>query len=522
MRNVSPPKLRAATRVALALGSALLVRSSFPTLDFAPAIFVAWLPLLIASADMRPRHALQLGALQGFVLGISAHAWLVRVLLDNFPTPVWGALLALVLVAALVALRSGVTLCAVAFSRTAGIPAWLSFPVFGVAAEQLLPCAFPWTNALAVSSTPIWQQAASFGGSAAISAWICVINGLLAEGFLRARTARGPAFRRPFVNHLTAAFCVLLAVTIMGSVLMARESSRERAADTLKIAFGHYDSETAHAEPAVALRELSLAAQSLHGVPDLWVWPETTLNTAQTLPQLLRLENDYLRRDRAEATQAAVRGPLLIGVVTNRAGRLENSAVLLDAGTIAASYSKHVLMPLGETSELWAGMSLPRAMLRQGTPFRPGNDSKPISVARHPLAVSICYEDILADYTFEQIARTQGELLVNLTSDRWFKGTSAVAFHFALARLSAVEHRKTLVRSTRDGVSAVVDSAGRVVVSLATQPSAVVNVAVPMLPGASWAESSHAAVSICVPLSALSLLLASWLKRRRAPIAREH
>ena len=60
------------------------------------------------------------------------------------------------------------------------------------------------------------------------------------------------------------------------------------------------------------------------------------------------------------------------------------------------------------------------------------------------------------------------------------------------------------------------------VIGNGTQPSAVVNVAVPTLPGASWAESSHAAVSICVPLSALSLLLASWLKRWRAPIAREH
>jgi apolipoprotein N-acyltransferase len=520
VRRVSPPTRRAATKIALALGSALLVRSAFPSFDLAPAIFVAWLPLLIASADMRPRGALQLGLCQGFVLGICAHAWLVRVLLNNFPTPVWGAVLALILVAVLVALRSGVTLCAVAFSRLAGIPAWLSFPVFGVAAEQLLPCAFPWTNALAVSSTPIWQQAASFGGSAAVSAWICVINGLLAEGFLRARTARVPAFRRPLVSHLTAAFCVFSAMTIMGNVLMRRETSRERAADTLTVALGHYDSETAHVEPVVTLRELSLAAQEAHGAPDLWIWPETTVGTAQTLPQLLRLERDYLRRDRGAGAEAAMRGPLLIGVVTNRAGTLENSAVLLDAETVAGSYSKHVLMPLGETSELWAGMSLPRAMLGQAMPFRPGSDSRPISVARHPLSVSICYEDILADYLFEQVARTRGEILVNLTSDRWFKGTSAVAFHFALARLSAVEHRKTLVRSTRDGVSAVVDSAGRVVASLANQPSAVVNIKVPMLPGASWAESSHAAISVCVPLSALLLLLASWLKRKRAPIAR--
>jgi len=485
----------------------------------APAIFVAWLPLLVASADMRPRDALKLGVFQGLALGISAHAWLVRVLLNNFPAPLWGAVLALVLVALPVALRSGLTLCAVAFSRKAGIPAWLSFPVFAVAAEQLLPGVFPWTNALAVSSTPIWQQAASLGGSAAISVWICVINGLLAEGFLRARAARVPAFRRLLVGHLTAASCVLLAATMMGSVLMRRETSRERAADTLKIALGHYDSEKSHVEPVTALRDLSLAAQSDHGVPDLWIWPETALASAHTLPQLQRVENDYLRRDRGAGAGGALQGPLLVGVVTNHSGTLENSAVLLDAGTIAGSYSKHVLMPLGETAELWLGMSLPRPMLRQASSFRPGNDSKPISVAGHPLAVSICYEDILSGYLFEQTARTNGELLVNLTSDRWFKGTSAVAFHFALARLSAVEHRKTLVRSTRDGVSAVVDSAGRVVASLADQPSAIVNAEVPLLSGISWAATSRAVISACVPSAAILLLLVSWLRLREQRVS---
>src|SRR5690606_33327215 len=78
------------------------------------------------------------------------------------------------------------------------------------------------------------------------------------------------------------------------------------------------------------------------------------------------------------------------------------------------------------------------------------------------LAASICYEDILAERFRDAVLRTLPDLLVNLTSDAWFVGSDAKDFHFALAKLRSVEHGKYMVRATRDGVSGVVDSAGRV------------------------------------------------------------
>jgi apolipoprotein N-acyltransferase len=65
------------------------------------------------------------------------------------------------------------------------------------------------------------------------------------------------------------------------------------------------------------------------------------------------------------------------------------------------------------------------------------------------------------------VRETKPELLVNLTSDRWFAGSPGPALHLAMARLRAVEHRKYLLRLTTGGVSALVGPTGRTEWSLA-------------------------------------------------------
>lgn len=128
-----------------------------------------------------------------------------------------------------------------------------------------------------------------------------------------------------------------------------------------------------------------------------------------------------------------------------------------------------------------AGLPLPGTLGRSAFSLRAGAETPPLAVSGHPLAISICFEDILAEAVRSEVVRTNAELLVNLTSDRWFKDTSAVDFHFALAKLRAVEHGKYLVRATRDGISAVVDSSGQIVVQAERKRSSIVSAKVPLL-----------------------------------------
>src|SRR5207253_3139242 len=75
---------------------------------------------------------------------------------------------------------------------------------------------------------------------------------------------------------------------------------------------------------------------------------------------------------------------------------------------------------------------------------------------------AICYEIV-----FPQIPRTQvvngAEVLVTITNDAWYDGTSAPRQHLNQARLRAIEDDRYLLRAGTTGISALVDPAGTVV-----------------------------------------------------------
>jgi apolipoprotein N-acyltransferase len=53
------------------------------------------------------------------------------------------------------------------------------------------------------------------------------------------------------------------------------------------------------------------------------------------------------------------------------------------------------------------------------------------------------------------------DLLVNVTNDGWFRGSTMLDHHLASATLAAVENRKDLVVAANSGLSAWIDSSGR-------------------------------------------------------------
>ena len=85
--------------------------------------------------------------------------------------------------------------------------------------------------------------------------------------------------------------------------------------------------------------------------------------------------------------------------------------------------------------------------------------SKPITAR---IGLSICYEDA---YGVETIAALpEADLLINGSNDAWFGDSFAPHQHLEIARLRALETGRYLLRATNTGVSAIIDSAGDVVV----------------------------------------------------------
>ena len=437
-----------------------MIRLAAPPYDLAPFALIAWVPLLIVAQGCRTRHVILAGLLQGVGINAVAHLWLVRALEEQVSAPWWTALLVLAGLSAVQGTRSLLVVLAVHWAGKKRYPLWLSFPVATVVLEYWHPQLFPWSMALLVHSVPSWLQAATLGGSGAVSLWLALVNALVAEAWIR-RDCRSVCAVR-----LAAAGAVVGAASVAGAVAIAGVDARGRSADLGRVAVVHSasDADGGKRDRVPELRRASTQLLERARHVDLVVWPETAVSAPTAAKQLPRLARDYLLRDRTRSSSAPVlSAPLLTGVAVDQAGALQNTAVLLQyPGRVLGSYAKRVLVPVGETSNLVSWLPSIAELLPVATQFVPGTNQSGLALGARTIAVSICYEDILPGEIRRTVVASQPELLVNLTSDRWFRGTDAAELHFALAKLRAVEHRMYLVRATRDGVSGVIDSAGRV------------------------------------------------------------
>ena len=85
------------------------------------------------------------------------------------------------------------------------------------------------------------------------------------------------------------------------------------------------------------------------------------------------------------------------------------------------------------------------------------------SLVKPPLKIAplICFEDTRGDVTRRQV-QLGAHLLVNLTNDGWFGPTAELDQQLCDAVFRAIENRRPMVRCTNNGITASVDSFGRV------------------------------------------------------------
>jgi apolipoprotein N-acyltransferase len=218
------------------------------------------------------------------------------------------------------------------------------------------------------------------------------------------------------------------------------------------------------------------------------IWPETAvpylfmLNDAIYAPEVRDALTGLLPDGRsmvlgAERVEATPRndGKFLID-------RVFNSLFVLGSGAkIEAIYDKMHLVPFGEYVPLEAVLTAIgiKQLTHLNTGFAMGS-------ARHqmhtgdapPFSPLICYEAIFPGRAYGEDGRPGW--LLNLTNDAWFGTSTGPYQHLHQVRVRAVEEGLPLVRAANTGISAVIDSYGKVKAFIPLNEAGILDEALPV------------------------------------------
>ncbi|MBJ6801669.1 apolipoprotein N-acyltransferase [Geomonas propionica] len=419
-------------------------------------------PLLWALRDQRPARAFWLGWLAGIVGHGGGFYWIIQMFQQFAGAPFIAGVFGLLLLAA----ANGMVLALWAWGTTVLTRdrqwrvLWVA-PVLWTAIEKLWPEVFP--NYLGASQYRMAHltQIADFAGILGVSFLVVYINATLFWVTLRWREQRAVPW-----GAVSALAVTLMLVAGYGEVRLREVDRKLATAPTMTVGLVQTNRGAAENHLAVELmqkehREMSqelVAARK----PDLVVWPEGVLSVSLN------------SRQGSLPTWALgdLHTPLLFGtclqIREEGETRFCNSALLADgSGRILGSYDKTVLVPFGEYIPFGDIFPQLYAWSPYSAKFFSGRSVEPLKLGDRLLSVSICYEDIFPTHIRKLMrggrAGRQPEVMVNITNDSWYGNSVEPMEHLALASFRSIENRRSLVRGTNTGISAIVDPAGRIV-----------------------------------------------------------
>ncbi|HEY4309056.1 MAG TPA: apolipoprotein N-acyltransferase [Pirellulales bacterium] len=236
---------------------------------------------------------------------------------------------------------------------------------------------------------------------------------------------------------------------------------------------------------------------------DLIIWPETMFREPlrKYTPDVHAPEGvDWTKDDLQSAIDDLAlafahmadryKVPMLLGMDTlvYGAGKVEryNSAVLVDAkGEVQDQYDKMRPVMFGEYVPFASYWPWLYRLTPLADGLDPGAAPKSLSIDGVRVAPNICFETLLPHFIRGQVAQLQDEdvepdLLVNLSNDGWFWGSSELDLHLMCGVFRAVECRKPLAIAANTGFSAVIDADGQILAQGPRRETGVVVYDVPL------------------------------------------
>ena len=229
----------------------------------------------------------------------------------------------------------------------------------------------------------------------------------------------------------------------------------------------------------------------------------------------------YTEEERLQATRTLGSGDLLLtGALsfTSRDGMKVDGATnsiyaLEPLGRIVGRYDKAHLVPYGEYLPMRPVLSaIGLSRLAPGNlDFSAGPGPRTIQLPGEwgKVGFQLCYEIIFSGEVVDRLNRP--DFIFNPSNDAWF-GRWGPPQHLAQARLRAAEEGLPVIRSTPTGISALIDSHGKIVQSLPWQTAGMIDAPLPNSLGPT--PFARAGNIIPLALGFLLLIVAIALDRR--------
>lgn len=490
--------------------SGALLFAAFPWLDWNLLVWIACAPLLAALAsEPRRLHGFFLAYLTGAIFLTGSCYWFVYVMEIHGglgPLLSIGVLLLFVIVFSVFFGAFGLVVTWVA--RSSPTYALLLSPFLWVTMElarTYLITGFPW-NLLgyAVQANGL-QRLASYTAVYGLSFLAATTSALLAWVAL---DSRGRAARIAMASWIVFLIAVNWLVTPPAMPPGSEEAILVQPNVPLNSAVLEHWAPWRDPAQLERLVGITVAAREKGGVSassPLLIWSEN--------PAPFYFDRDPVFRQAMENMARQTGSYVVVGTMTSKpedGGRPRNSAIVLDPqGREVLQYDKIHLVPFGEYVPEWAFPGKIGKITLEVGDFVAGTKYQVARTPQGAIGIFICYEAIFPQLV-RRLAAQGATVLVTISDDMWFGDSSAPFQHLEMARFRAIENGRYLLRSTNDGITALIDPYGRVVATLPRHQQLVLPVHFSYLAGQTF-YTAHGDVFawLCAALSAA--LVAGWM-----------
>ena len=267
-------------------------------------------------------------------------------------------------------------------------------------------------------------------------------------------------------------FCILLLLSfgmfLTGKLLIDNYSKIDTHSNTISIAV---------VQPNQNLNNLIEISNSINKNTYLTIWPESSLDRLRIIDKkdVFNFKENFLKKFEARSKF------ILFGTIYQDGEGYHNAAILIDEKiNITDKYFKNKLMIFGEYYPFSSLISKIIPIYDSFVPLKKGA-IRPLALNQaNKIGVIICYEDLFEKNSIK-LSKSGAEILINITNDAWYGDSLASYQHLMLSIPRAIENRKYLIRSTNNGISAIINPVGIIINQIGANEKGLLNEEVQLL-----------------------------------------